>query len=167
MTRPPPSVTPVTLKLLVTSNKYTGETGSVVAEAVGPNGQKLFESAADYMVIETFVTGGKTGRTTNSPLGRIKYKFTSAFEFDNDPFLAAVQIQPVIPQETKDGAAPPTPIADPNAPVYTIVLERDRGALRLPSTMFAIFCGIVFAVLANMLHRRDKLSAVNRAAVTV
>lgn len=152
-------------KLLPSSNKYPGEIASTVAESLGPNGQKLFESAADYIVLDTFATGGKDGRQGDSVIDRLGYKVTSAVQFGNDPFLAAVQLQPVIPQETKAGQAPPTPVADPNAPVYTVILERDRGALRLPSTMFTLFCGIVFAILANMLHRRDKLADANRAAV--
>jgi hypothetical protein len=152
-------------KVLESSNKYTGETQSVVAEALGPNGKALFDSAADYVVVQTFVTGGKTGRTDNSILGRIKYKFTSATEFDNPPLYAAVQLQAVVPQETKPGQAPPLPVADKDAPVYTVVLERDRGALRLPSIGFTIFSGIVFAILVNTLHRRDKLAAAQRSAV--
>jgi len=152
-------------KILETSNKYTGETQSVVAEALGPEGEALFASATDYIVIESFVTGGKTGRTDNSMVGRVKYKFTSALEFDNEPLYAAVQIQPVIPQETRDGQAPPLPVANPDAAVYTVILERDRGALRLPSISFTIFSGLVFAVTANMLHRRDKLVTSQRAAV--
>lgn len=152
-------------KILETSNKYTGETQSVVAEALGPNGKGVFDSASDYVVVQTFVTGGKTGRTDNSVLGRIKYKFTSATQFDNPPLYAAVQLQAVVPQETRPGQAPPLPVADENAPVYTVVLERDRGALRLPSISFTIFSSIVFAILVNMLHRRDKLAAAQRSAI--
>ncbi|MCU1496451.1 MAG: hypothetical protein JWM47_404 [Acidimicrobiales bacterium] len=153
-------------KILETSNKYTGETQSVVGEALGPDHENLFANGpSDYVVLSTFVTGGKTGRTENSIIGRVKYKFTSALEFDNENLYAAVQLQPIIPQETKAGQAPPLPVADPDAPVYTVVLERDRGALRLPSISFTIFSGIVFGVSAFMLHRRDKLSATQRAAV--
>jgi hypothetical protein len=152
-------------KILESSNRYTGETQSVVAEALGPNGKGLFDSAADYVVVDTFVTGGKTGRTDNSTIGRITYKLTSALEFDNPPLYAAVQLQAVVPQTTKPGQAPPLPVADEDAPVYTVVLERDRGALRLPSISFTIFSGIVFAILVNMLHRRDKLAAEQRSAV--
>ncbi|CAN5658874.1 hypothetical protein BH10ACT1_BH10ACT1_25500 [soil metagenome] len=153
-------------KMLETSNKYTGETQSVVSEALGPDDQNLFaDGAAGYVVLDTYVTGGKTGRTDDSIIGRIKYKFTSAVEFNNKNLYAAVQIQPIIPQVTKPGQAPPLPIADPDAPVYTVILERDRGALRLPSISFTIFSGIVFAVSASMLHRRDTLAATQRSAV--
>jgi hypothetical protein len=152
-------------KILETSNKYTGETQSVVSEALGPDGQGVFAAATDYVFVDSFVTGGKTGRTDDSILGRIKYKFTSALEFDNDPLYAAVQLQPVIPQETPAGQAPPLPVINPEDPVYTVILERDRGALRLPSIAFTVATGLVFAVTATMLHRRDQLASAQRAAV--
>lgn len=116
-------------------------------------------------MIDSYITGGKKGRTDDSIIGRVKYKVTSALTFRNDPLYAAVQIQAVIPQETKPGQAPPTPIVDEDAPVYTVVLQRDRGALRLPAIAFTLFCGVSFAILANMLHRRDKLADEQRAAV--
>ena len=70
-------------------------------------------------------------------------------------------------QETKPGEAPPLPVADQAAPVYTVVLERDRGQLRLPSISFTIFSGIVFGITCNMLHRRDKLAMAQRSAIVV
>lgn len=151
-------------RILETSNKYTGEAQSVVAERLGPDDKGLFDSAADYVVLDTWVTGGKTGRTSDSTLGRIKYKITSTAQVNSPPLYAAVQLQAVIPQETIDGQAPPLPIADPDAPVYTVILERDRGQLRLPAFGFTVFSAICFGISAEMLHRRDKLVAANRAA---
>lgn len=152
-------------KLLPSTNKYPGEIASTVAEALGPNGDKIFESASDYIVLDTFVTGGKAGRSGDSMVDHITAKATSFVRLKNDPFMAALQLQPVIPQEAKPGQAPPQPVADPNAPTYTVILERDHGALRLPSIMFTLFCAVVFGILANSLHRRDKLADANRAAV--
>lgn len=153
-------------KILPTSNKFTGESQSVVGEYLGPDDAAVFAGgASDYVVLDSFITGGKKGRSDNSVIGRITYKFTSTVEFDNPNLYTAVQLQPVIPQVTKDGQAPPLPVANADAPVYTVILERDRGALRLPSIVFTIFSGLIFAVTANMLHRRDKLASAQRAAV--
>lgn len=151
-------------KILETSNKYTGETQSVVSEALGPDGSAIFANgAADYVVIDSFLTGGKKGLGSDtSILNRIKYKFTSPFDVFHKPFRAAVQLQPVVPQTPKAGQAPPAPVRDPDAPVYTVILERDRGALRLPSIGFTIFTGLVFAVLASSLHSRDRTAAAQR-----
>lgn len=154
-------------KILATSNKYTGETQSVVAESLGPNGQAVFPNgASDYVVIQSFLTGGKKGLGDDtSMIQRVKYKVTSIFDVNHEPFRAAIQLQAVVPQTTKAGQAPPTPVRDPNADVITVILERDRGALRLPSIVFTIVCGVVFAICAWLLHRRDKLAELQRAAV--
>jgi len=55
-------------------------------------------------------------------------------------------------------------VVDTEAPVYTVVLHRDRGALRQPSIAFTASSGLVFLVLANSLHRRDKLADRLRSA---
>lgn len=151
-------------KILETSNKNTGETQSVVAEALGPDGSATFANgAADYIVIDSFLSGGKKGLGSNtSILNRIKYKITSPFDLFHQPFRAAVQLQQVIPQTPKAGQAPPPPVVNPDAPIYTVILERDRGALRLPSIGFTIFTGLVFAVLASTLHTRDKTAEAQR-----
>jgi hypothetical protein len=152
--------------LLDSSNKYYGETQSIVAEALGPEGDAIFANgASDYVVQDVFLSGGKKGLGENrSILNRIKYKITSPFDISHEPFRAAVQLQGVVPQVTKAGQAPPLPVVDPKAPVYTVVLERDRGQLRLPSILFTVFCGLVLAVTSYMLHRRDKLAMAQRAA---
>ena len=150
-------------------NRLTKTRDAIVADFAGLTRDRHYGNgnlgSHDYIVIDTYVTGGKTGRTDNSILGRIKYKFTSALQLNSPPFYAAVQLQPVVVQETKPGQAPPLPVADKDAPIYTVVLERDRGQLRVPSISFTIFSGIVFGITCNMLHRRDKLVMAQRSAV--
>ncbi|CAN5240505.1 hypothetical protein BH20ACT3_BH20ACT3_03310 [soil metagenome] len=151
--------------ILPTSDGYFGETESSVDDQVGTG--EVFADPTDYIVLETFVTGGKTGRTDDSTIGRIVYTFTSAVEFNNPPLYAAVQLQPVVPQEARPGEAPPLPVPEPDAPIYTVVLERDRGALRLPALTFTAANGLLFALTCNSLHRRDKLATAQRAAARV
>lgn len=154
-------------KILETTNRYTGETQAAVAEGLGPNGQNLFKDASGYVVLDSFVTGGKKGRTDDSKLGRVLYKAKSMVTFTHPPLLVAVQLQEVVPQDALPGQKPPLPVANKDAPVITVVMERDHGALRLPSISFTIFSAMVFAILANTLHRRDKLATVQRAAAPV
>jgi hypothetical protein len=71
------------------------------------------------------------------------------------PHYAIIQIQPVIPQETEPGQAPPTPEADPDEPVVSVIMERNLGDVRFPGAMLTIFSGLMFAVTILMLHRRD------------
>lgn len=149
--------------VLETANRYTGETQAAVQEHLAETG--LFESNAEFVFQMAYLTGGEPPRTDDSVFGRVLYKITSTLRYGrNDPFYAAVQLQPVIPQETQPGQAPPLPVADPDAPVYTVVLHRDRGALRQPGIAFTAASGLVFGVLAWSLHRRDKLADAQRAA---
>jgi hypothetical protein len=153
-------------RILETSNKYTGETQALVAEALGPNGQNVFPAATDYVVIDSFVTGGKASRTDDSTIGRVKWKIGSIFNQSPPEFYAAVQLQAVIPQETKPGQAPPTPVRNEKEPVFTVILKRvDGHHLRRNAIGMTILMGAVTGVLCSMLHRRDKLAQVQRAAV--
>ena len=150
-------------KVLESSNKFTGETQASSTEYLLEHG--MFESASDFMFLTGFITGGETPRTDDSTVGRAVYEVVNTAKLGRHaPFYAAVQLQAVIPQETKPGQAPPRPVADEDAPIVTVVLHRDRGAQRQPSIGFTIASGLVFAVLANSLHRRDKLVDKQRAA---
>jgi hypothetical protein len=152
-------------RILETSNKYTGETQASVSAALGPEGKGFFESSADYVVIDSYLTGGKAPREDDGILARAQYKVTRTLDVNPDTFYAVVQLQPVIPQEVKPGQAPPTPVRDEAAPIYSVVLQRvDSGLLRRPQMMMTLFMGTVTAVLCWMLHRRDKLAQAQRAA---
>lgn len=152
-------------EILETANRYTGETQAAVQEYLGPNNAAVFESPGEYSFLTAYLTGGAPERSDDSIVGRVIHKVTDALRYGRtDPFYAAVQLQPVIEQPTRPGQAPPVPVVDPDAPVYTVVLHRDRGALRQPGIAFTVASGLAFAVLANSLHRRDKLAAAQRAA---
>lgn len=152
-------------KLLQTSNRYTGEVQAVVAEEVGPDGLNLYPDANAYVVLNGYLTGGKSNLGSDtSTFARVRHRIASVFELRGKPFYTAVQVQAVIPQTTKPGQAPPTPVADTKAPVYTVILKRDRGELRLPAFLTTVASGIIFALGASALHRRDKLATRQRAA---
>ena len=49
--------------------------------------------------------------------------------------------------------------------VYSVVMVRDLGSLRMPSLLVAISMSLVFGIIANALHRRDKeIMAARRTA---
>lgn len=48
------------------------------------------------------------------------------------------------------------PVPDASVPPQTLVLLRDRGSMRFPPVMFALFWFLVFAVTTWSLHQRDK-----------
>jgi len=86
--------------------------------------------------------------------------------------LIAVQVQAVVRQATLPGQPPPVAQIDPDAPLVTVVMERDRGGpvpqlfsgLRFTPAMFTLFNGLIFGVLAWNLHLRDRRTDKIRAA---
>lgn len=127
---------------------------------------QVFEATADYKSIAAYDIGGKS----------------SGFVTDNLPgphpvHYAVIQVQPVVPvvqlaSPDEDcpadsacyvlGETPPKAAADPDEPVYTVVLERDLGARRLPAALITVASGIIFAICIYLLHERDKLLLRNR-----
>ena len=152
-------------RILESSNKYTGETQAMVGEDLGPNGQAIFESASDYVVLQSFLTGGKAQRDGDGIISRAIYKVTSTFDLKPPPFYAAVQLQQVIPQEAKAGQAPPAPVRDQDAEVIPVILQRTHtNQLRRPQIVTTIFFGITTALMCYVLDRRDLLAQQQRAA---
>ncbi len=152
-------------QLLPSSDKANGETAAAVATELGPEKRNVFAATTDYVILDTLTTGGKPGRNNSSMFGRVAHKLRTAVMLKNPPAYAVVQLRKAIVQEAKPGQAPPVPTADPKAEVISVVLERDLGALRLPSVGFTVVCGTLFAILANALHRRDRAVMRSRAAV--
>jgi hypothetical protein len=79
------------------------------------------------------------------------------FAWFHRPHWAVVEVQPVIPQETEPGRAPPTPVPDPSQPPVYVVMLRDLGTQRIPPALVTLGSGALFALTLFMLHRREKL----------
>ncbi len=81
--------------------------------------------------------------------------------------VRAAQAQAALP-----GQPPPVAAADTEAPLVSVIMERDRGGpvpalfsgLRFTPAMFSVFTGLIFAILAWNLHLRDKREESIRAA---
>lgn len=144
-------------ELLSPSDPQRGEAEAAADEALGPDGQAKFEDASGYVIVDAFSLGGKDRRADDSLIGRVFHKVTSTLTLTHPPHYAIVQVQPVVDTgEPEPGEAPPPAEADPDRPVYSVVMLRELGALRLPSVGLTIFSAVIFAVLCNMLHHRDK-----------
>lgn len=162
-------------RILVPSDKQRGDAQATADAALLE--AKLFKASSDYKVVEAYDVGGKrqlapgvgdckwySPGTYGDCKTRVWDNIYSVIQFTNPQHFAIVQVQAVIPQETKPGAAPPPAKFDPSAPVYSVVLIRDQGFLRLPSAIVTIVFGILFGLTCWVLHRRDKIVAANRAA---
>jgi hypothetical protein len=130
--------------------------------------QKFFTATTDYKKLNTFEYGGKPRRADacgdRELLCRAKFRIERALTFwDNPVHYAVVQVQPVIPQATKPGEAPPLPIVDPSRPVYSIVLVRDLGDVRLIPFLYFVISFSLFIIFAWVLHNREKTLMKNKA----
>jgi len=124
--------------------------GDLTGEESGP-----FESATDYILVGAAAKGGET----YAPLGLPTFR---PIDILHRPHYLVVQVQPVVKQETIPGAAPPRPQADAAAPVYTVLLLRDLGHLRLNPAVATISSALIFGLLVYQLHTRDKEAMAKR-----
>lgn len=161
--------------LLPESNPSFGEAKATVDEhfsehpipGLGDEGLGGIDAPSDYVTVFSFERGGKE-RLPEDPsrIDRITKFFRSTFvELTHPPRHAVIQVQPVIFQEAEPGQPPPTPEADPDEPVISVIMERDLGDVRFPGAMLTIFSGIVFGVLCVQLHVRDRRVAEARGLV--
>jgi hypothetical protein len=142
--------------------------GEATAE---PTVSPVFDEANEYVFVGGYAKGGENfwipggglksesevGNSGSNPASKL-YERLKRGPF-HAPHYAVIQVQPV-----KDPNAVPVE-ADPEAPVYSVVMVRDLGFLRKPSLLVAIAMSLVFGILANALHRRDKeIMAARRTA---
>lgn len=151
--------------LLGAADKQTGE-GVAAASAYLTEERGLFETAGEFVVLDAWSQGGKEGRDGDSAIDRAVYEVENVAKWPlgHPTHRMVVRVQQVVPRETLPGQPPPTPEADAEADVVSVVMVRDLGTRRLPAVVLMIVSTIVFAICCNSLHRRDKLVDQARAA---
>jgi hypothetical protein len=141
------------------------------AAAAEPTVAPVFDDTQEFVHVGGYAKGGENfwipggglasesqlGNPGTNPISKL-YERLKRGPF-HSPHYAVIQVQPVKdPKATKLEA-------DPSKPVYNVVMIRDQGFLRKPSLLIAIAMSIIFAIIANALHRRDKeVMAARRAA---
>lgn len=127
----------------------------------------LFGGPTEYKKLDVFSYGGKPTREEECPddglVCRAVYRVRTVF-MTNPPNYAVVQVQAVIPQTPVAGEAPPVPQVDPNAPVVSVVMERELGTERLIPFLYFVISLAFFIVFVWILHSRDKTLMKNKAA---
>lgn len=160
---------------LVASNPRRGDAQSAAEEFLIEEG--IFESTNEYIPLQFggFALGGKPqGEEGDSLVTQFRKKAQSILNPVHGTELVAIQVQEVLPQPTLPGQAPPIPVADESAEVITVIVERDRGGpipwiisgTRFVPLAFTIFNGILFAIVAYLMHIRDRREMAIRAAAT-
>ncbi len=109
---------------------------------------KKYTSSSDYVVTAVY---NKDGHSWPS-WGPFDF-----FAWFHRPHWAIVEVQPVVPQETEPGRAPPKPIPDTSQPPVYVVMLRDLGTQRVPATFITIGAACLFGLTMLMLYRREKL----------
>lgn len=130
----------------------------------------LFGAATDYFTHRVVITGGERYRPLGVPDNVITQYF---FPSRGRPNYAVVQIQPFAPVADldpnlldNDGVLIlPEAEIDDGAPVYSVVMVRDHGSVRLRPALLTIFSALLFGLGCYHLHRRDQaIWAVREAA---
>jgi hypothetical protein len=133
--------------------------------------------AGDYLPLQFggFTEGGKPPLDEEANLwDRIVHFFDETFLHPTHPEeLMVIQAQETVAKPTFPGQAPPVAEVDPDAPLVSVIMVRDRGGpipsvisgLRFTPLMFTIATGLLFAVFAWALHTRDRHQDEIRAAV--
>ena len=135
----------------------------------------IFE-VGDYLPLQFggFTAGGKPVlKEDANQLDRIGHFFNETFLNPvHSEELIIIQAQQIIAKPAFPGQAPPVAEADPEAPLISVIMARDRGGpfpslisgLRFTPFMFTVANGLLFAVFAWALHNRDRRQDLIRAA---
>jgi hypothetical protein len=147
-------------KLLPESNPSFGEAKATVDEhfVADPLTDLEIDSSDDYITTYSFERGGKEKLDASpSRVDRIVRKLKTTFiEVKHPAHYAIVQVHPALKQDTVPGQPPPLPKIDPSKPTISVIMERNLGTRRLPGAMLSLSSAIMFGLLANALHRRDR-----------
>ncbi len=129
----------------------------------------LFKAATDYHTYRILTTGGERYRFLGIPDNSLTQYFLPSRAHT---VYAVVQIQPfapvnqIDPNLVDDEGTIILPVSqiDTSAPVYSIVMVRDMGNVRLRPALLAAFSALLFGLGCYHLHRRDQAIWAVRAA---
>lgn len=138
--------------------------------------EQVFASG-EYLPLQFggFTTGGKPVLDEDASMaGRVWHFFDETFlNPTHSQELMIIQARAIINKPNFPGQAPPVAEVDLEAPLVSVIMERDRGGpfpgiisgLRFTPFMFTVANGLLFAVFAWALHNRDRRQDLIRAAV--
>lgn len=127
----------------------------------------IFTGPTAYKKLNTWEYGGKPQRENecadSDVVCRAIFRVKLAVTFKHPTHYAVVQVQKVVTQEAKPGEPPPLPKVDTSAPVYSVVLVRDLGNVRLIPFLYFLISVSLFIIFAWTLHNREKVLMKNKA----
>lgn len=112
-------------------------------------------AAGEYTAVSVYLRGGERYPKLGESLDFLAFK--------HKPRYAVVEIAPLLQQRSEPGRAPARAQIDTTQPHRYVVMIRDLGALRKPAFLIGIGSGLIFFLLAWLLHRREALLRKNLA----
>lgn len=142
--------------------------GWIILDEADPRRGQAVASADEIIQIETkeYAAGEYTAVNVYDRGGERYPKIGESLDFlafFHKPHYAVVEIAALVPQRTEPGRAPARPVVDDKQPHRYLIMERDRGAKRQPAFLIAIGSGIIFFLMAWLLHRREAYLRGNKA----
>jgi hypothetical protein len=137
----------------ISDPESAGDRALVPASTGGTTPSQLtspFTATTDYVYLGVYEKGANAACLFSINRHKIYLPFT------RPPHLALAVVQPVIPVPAVTNGAPPKPRPDPTKPKTYVILERNLGSVRQPQLIVAIVSGIIFLIICDVLHRRDK-----------
>lgn len=116
--------------------------------------------AGESQIVHVYDKGGKRG--PNLFEGKVDF-----LAFLHKPHYSLVEVAPLVAQRAEAGRAPAAPVIDSTLPHQYVYMIRDLGNKRVPAAMITISSLAIFLVLCWLLHRRDRVVALNRAATAL
>ncbi len=118
-----------------------------------------FKTTQDYVDIGGWTKGGHN-YLVNLFGYKIYWRIRHHYVYvKHQPHYLVIRVQPALPSVTLQGAAATLPAADASKPLVSVVMKRNVGSLRLPPVLGALSSLIIFLVVCERLHSRDKLIA--------
>lgn len=118
-----------------------------------------FGSSTDYVQVAAYQRGeqdsGVWFRVRNHRFYKQDAWYNPVGWFRAPANQVVITVMKTAPKLNKDDITE-QPRPDLSKPPQTLVLVRDRGSMRFPPVMFALFWFIVFAVTTWSMHQRDK-----------
>lgn len=133
-----------------------GESSEASGDEAGAEQAEQFEPV--FKNPEEFIQVGgyrKGGESYYLPGGLIERNSGFMKGWFHKPHYVVVQVSPTI-EEPKVSEAPAPKNPDKTKPLTSVVMVRDLGSLRFPSFMVLLSSAIIFGIICNVLHRRDK-----------
>lgn len=138
---------------LAESNPQRGQAVASADEIIQIEAKEF--AAGEYAAVAVYDKGGARYPKLGDSIDFLAFK--------HEPRYAIVEVAPLVVQRAEPGRAPARAQIDETQPRRYVVMIRDLGAKRRPAFLIGFGSGLIFFLLAWVLHRREALLRKNLA----